>query len=231
MQASFALGTLAEFEGRYADAERLHTESLRRAEQLGLWPEVSYQLSWLGRTALLAGDFAEARRLHERAERVAVESGFMPGEMYARTDLALGARREGALDEAERQLRVLLDWHGLVEHEPGNTLVCAEVGFVAELRGDAEGAFTWHRRALDIARRARDPQAVALALEGLAGAHALTGAHTPAARLLGAADHARRSVGPPLPQPNAATSTASRPRRAQPSARKPTHPNTPSAPA
>ncbi|MFJ8814731.1 BTAD domain-containing putative transcriptional regulator [Amycolatopsis thermoflava] len=199
VQASFALGTLAEFEGRYADAERLHTESLRRAEQLGLWPEVSYQLSWLGRTALLAGDFAEARRLHERAERVAVESGFTPGEMYARTGLALGARRQGALDEAERQLRVLLDWHGLVEHEPGNTLVCAELGFVAELRGDADGAFTWHRRALDIARRATDPRAVALALEGLAGAHALTGAPTPAARLLGAADHARRSVGTPLP--------------------------------
>ncbi|GHE89805.1 SARP family transcriptional regulator [Amycolatopsis deserti] len=199
VQASFVLGTLASFEGRYADAERLHTESLRRAEQLGLWPEVSYQLSWLGRTALLTGDFAEARRLHERARRVAVESGFAPGEMYARTGLALGARREGALDEAERQLRVLLDWHGLVEHEPGNTLVCAELGFVAELRGDAEGAFTWHRRGLEIARRGTDPRAVALALEGLAGAHALAGEHAQAARLLGASDHARRSVGAPLP--------------------------------
>ncbi|OXM72663.1 BTAD domain-containing putative transcriptional regulator [Amycolatopsis sp. KNN50.9b] len=199
VQASFVLGTLASFEGRYADAERLHTESLERAEQLGLWPEVSYQLSWLGRTALLAGDFAEARRLHERARRVAVESGFTPGEMYARTGLALGARREGALDEAERQLRVLLEWHGLVEHEPGNTLVCDELGFVAELRGDAEGAFTWHRRALEIARRGTDPRAVALALEGLAGAHALAGDHALAARLLGAADAARRSVGAPLP--------------------------------
>lgn len=199
VQASFVLGTLAEFEGRYADAARLHKESLHRAEQLGLWPEVSYQLSWLGRTALLTGDFAEARQLHERARQVAVQSGFAPGEMYARTGLALGARREGALDEADRELRVLLDWNHLVEHEPGNTLVCAELGFIAELRGDVDNAFTWHRRALEIARRAADPRAVALAVEGLAGAYGLAGDHTRTARLLGTADQARRSVGAPLP--------------------------------
>jgi hypothetical protein len=40
---------------------------------------------------------------------------------------------------------------------------------------------------------------MALALEGLAGASALAGHHGQAARLLGMADEARRSVGAPLP--------------------------------
>ncbi|TMR96402.1 hypothetical protein EJK15_23725 [Nonomuraea basaltis] len=39
----------------------------------------------------------------------------------------------------------------------------------------------------------------ALALEGLAGAHAVAGNHRTAARLLGAASAARDSVGAPLP--------------------------------
>jgi hypothetical protein len=50
-----------------------------------------------------------------------------------------------------------------------------------------------------MARRVGDPQAVALAMEGLAGALALVGEHMRAARLLGAATAARVSVGAPLP--------------------------------
>lgn len=44
-----------------------------------------------------------------------------------------------------------------------------------------------------------DPRAIALALEGLAGAHALTGHHERAAELLGIATAIRESIGAPLP--------------------------------
>ncbi|MBK1783083.1 BTAD domain-containing putative transcriptional regulator [Prauserella cavernicola] len=199
VQSAFALGALAQIRGDYADARDRFLESLRRARELGLWPEVSYQLSWLGRTALLSGDAGQARELHEQAMRLAAEQGFAPGEMYARTGLALGARREGALDEAERHLRVLLEWNRLVEFEPGNTLVLAELGFVAELRGDVALARRQHVGALAVALRGGDPRAIALAVEGLACADALAGDVTPAARLLGRAQHARSSVGAPLP--------------------------------
>ncbi|MFC4084603.1 BTAD domain-containing putative transcriptional regulator [Amycolatopsis samaneae] len=199
LQISFALGMLGTITGDYDRAAALYTESLRMAQELGLWPEVSYQLSWLGRLALLRKDFAQARDFHERAKRVGVEHGFTPGEMYAVTGLALGARREGDLDLAERHLRTLLDWNRQVDFEPGNTLVLAELGFVAELRGEAAEALLRHREGLAIARRAGDPRAIALAVEGLAGAHALGGAHRRAARLLGAATAARAGVGTPLP--------------------------------
>ncbi|WP_158892641.1 BTAD domain-containing putative transcriptional regulator [Amycolatopsis anabasis] len=200
VQVSFILGTLAEVTGDYSAAERRHTEGLGMAEELGLWPEVSYQLSWLGRVALLTRDFDRARELHERAAKLAAEQGFAPGEMYAETGLALGARREGRFDLAEKHLRTVLRWNRQVEFEPGNTLILAELGFLAEQRGDAESARKLQLDGFEIARRIGDPRAIALALEGLAGATALAGAHGNAARLLGAAAASRASVGAPLPE-------------------------------
>ncbi|MGP4015718.1 BTAD domain-containing putative transcriptional regulator [Saccharopolyspora sp. 5N708] len=198
-QASYGLGTIAQIVGDYASAERHHAEGLREAEALGLWAEVAYQTSWLGRVALLTHDYARARDLHTRALRLAAERGFTPAEMYAEIGLALGSRREGRFAEAEQHLRRVLEWHRRVEFEPGNALILAELGFLAEQRGNAPAAHDLHLSAYRIARRGTDPRAVALTLEGLAGAEALADQPAQAARLLGAAAAARDSVGAPLP--------------------------------
>ncbi|TLW94576.1 AfsR/SARP family transcriptional regulator [Saccharomonospora piscinae] len=199
LQATFAVGALATVDGDYDTAERRYRAALGMATELGLWPEVSYQTSWLGRVALLRGELVRARELHDEALRVAVEQGFPPGEMYARTGLALGLRREGRLDEAQRHLRTLLDWH--VEHDApsGEALVLAELGFVAELRGDAATALRTQHEGLAAARRSGDPRAVALAVEGLAGAESLDGNSRRARRLLAVAARLRERVGAPLP--------------------------------
>ncbi|QYN38186.1 winged helix-turn-helix domain-containing protein [Pseudonocardia sp. DSM 110487] len=199
VQTTFALGAIAELTGRYADAAEQHRAGLRMAEELGLWAEVSYQLSWLGRVALLERRFAEAEDLHRRAVDMAVAHGFAPGRIYALTGLALGERRTGELDAAERHLHEVLDWHVAAGADIATTLIHAELGFVAELRGDADGAVRRQLTGYAVARRSGDPRALALALEGLAGAIALTGVHGHAARLLGAAAAARESVGAPLP--------------------------------
>ncbi|WP_073459041.1 BTAD domain-containing putative transcriptional regulator [Pseudonocardia thermophila] len=199
LQAAFVRGNLAEIAGDYATATALFERGVRTAEGLGLWPEVSYQLSWLGRIALLVGDAPRCRDLHERAMRVAVEHGFKAGEVFAETGLALLARRTGRLDDAERHLRSVRSWHDRDGFEAASTLIRAELGFVAELRGDAAAAEDLHRSGLELARRLGDPRAVALGLEGLAGAAALAGDHVRAARLLGAAARTRESVGSPLP--------------------------------
>lgn len=199
LQASFVLGMLAQLVGDYDEALRLHQQSLHRAEELGLWAEVSYQLSWIGRLALLRGEFERADEFHGRAMRLAAERGFVPAEMYAATGLALAARRAGRLDEADRLLTRILSWHRGVD-EAGATLILAERGFVAELRGEAEAARTLHAKGLAIARRGGDPRAIALGLEGLAGATALAGEPAEAAGLLGAASRWRASVGVPLPE-------------------------------
>ncbi|OOC02497.1 BTAD domain-containing putative transcriptional regulator [Amycolatopsis azurea] len=200
LQASFVLGMLASIAGDYDHAARVHRESLRRAEELELWPEVAYKLSWLGRTALLVGDFDGAAEFHERARALAVEHSFKPGEVYAETGLALGERRQGMFEEAERRLLSILEWHRRVESEAGSTLVLAELGFIAEQRGDAVKAGQLHADGLAIARHSGDPRAIALGLEGLAGARAAAGSYHSAARLLGAAAASRESAGAPLPK-------------------------------
>ncbi|MFI1103906.1 hypothetical protein [Streptomyces melanogenes] len=84
--------------------------------------------------------------------------------------------------------------------DSGAALILAELGFVAEQRGDALQAHTLHLEGLTAARRTGDPRAVALALEGLAGAQSLAGRPHDTARLLGTAAAVRESVGAPLPQ-------------------------------
>lgn len=199
LQTVGALGALAEIFGDYERAAGLSRDGLRMAEGLGLWTQASDLLSGLGRLALLLGDHPQAREFHERAMRLAAEQGFRAGEANAEVGLALGARREGKLDTAEGHLRNVLQWHRQVGLEGANSLILAELGFVAEQRGDAKVALALHREGFAAARILGDPRALALALEGLAGAQALAGRHTEAAMLLGAAAAARESAGAPLP--------------------------------
>ncbi|MEU3603483.1 BTAD domain-containing putative transcriptional regulator [Streptomyces sp. NPDC006798] len=200
LQALVALQTRAEALGEYAYAARLYRDGLRTAEELGLWPDVSFQLSGLGRIALLTGDLSRCRELHERARRLAVEQGDVFGEQYAETGLALGARREGRLGDAEEHLRTVVRLHGEMGYEPEvPPLVLAELGFVAEARGLAGEALRLQSEGLAVARAGGDPRAVALALEGLAAARLLSGGAARAAALLGTAAALRESVGVPLP--------------------------------
>ncbi|ONI92546.1 AfsR family transcriptional regulator [Saccharothrix sp. ALI-22-I] len=199
LKATETLGVLAEIEGDYERAERLHAEGLQIAEDLGLWTETTHKLAMLGRIALLKRDFATADALHARSMRLAAEQSNKLGEEFAEVGLALSARQQGRLDDAEAHLTRWLDWLRELKSDNGLALVLAELGFIAESRGDAERARSLHLDGLTAARATGDQRAVALALEGLAGVQALDGLHHQAARLLGAATAARESAGAPLP--------------------------------
>ncbi len=202
LQTVSPLAALAEIKGEYEDAARRQHEGLRMARELGLEAEVSARLSGLGRLALLAHDWDRARDLHEQARRSAAEQGYKYGEIHSEMGLALGARRSGDLDAAEAHLLHIRDGYADVSSQAGDHLLLAELGFIAELRGEAVQTTAHHLRGLGVARSLGEPRALALSLEGLAGAaalHAHERAATCAALLLGAADTARRSVGAPLP--------------------------------
>ncbi|AXK35177.1 AfsR/SARP family transcriptional regulator [Streptomyces armeniacus] len=205
-QAGEPLASLAEIAGDYERAARLHRDGLRRAEELELWSVAADRLSGLAGIEMLLGRHGEARQLFERARRTAAGRGYETGEVHARVGLGLLARRTGELDTAETHLTAMLDWHRQVDFEPGNALLLAELGFVAELRGDPDTAHTLHLDGLRSARKVGDPRGIALALEGLAGARspgpparAPDGSGATAAVLLGAAAAARSAAGAPLP--------------------------------
>jgi len=199
LQASYITGSLAEIAGDYERAELIHRNGLSMAEELELAPEISFQLSWLGRIAMLRGQHERAWQLHERARTLGAEHGFKPAEMYAETGLGLGARRMGRFDVAEKHMGNVLDWHRAQRFQAGTALALAELGFIAEQRGDHVTAHRLQLQGYRLARDSGDPRAIALALEGLAGAHTLAGGYDQAAQLLGAATRLRDSVGRPLP--------------------------------
>lgn len=207
LQASEQLGVIAEVAGDYGAAARLHQDGVRSAEELQLWSHMSFRLSRLGRIALLTGDDARATELHERARRLAAEQSHRSAEQFAETGLALGARRRGDLDTAEALLAPWLRWNRRLGVDSGAALVLAQLGYVAEQRGDARRAEALHRDGLTAALRTGDPRALALALEGLAGAWSAASRHEPdvsrherAASLLGTAAALRDSAGAPLPR-------------------------------
>ncbi|UED83634.1 BTAD domain-containing putative transcriptional regulator [Streptomyces profundus] len=199
LEAGYSLWVVDEIRGEYGAVARRLRDDVAAAEGLGLWTEVASRLSGLGRMALLTGDLPGATRLLERARRLAVESSDRTGQEFAETGLALVARREGRLDAAEELLTTWLRWLDRVEGTAGVAFVQAQLGYVAELRGDHAEALRRHFAGYRAARAVADPRAVALALEGLAGAEAGLGRAARAARLLGAAEAARRAVGAPLP--------------------------------
>ncbi|WP_030672939.1 BTAD domain-containing putative transcriptional regulator [Streptomyces sp. NRRL B-1347] len=199
LQTVEPLAALAEMAGDHEEAARRYREGLRMAEDLGLCPEAVAALHGLGNTAMLAGDHTAAQEYFRRAGRLSAAHGYKPGEIRSATGLGLSSRRAGQLDAAEAGLRPVLQWLTRMAFEPGRALVLAELGFIAEQRGDAAQALRLHREGRAAARHTGDVRALALALEGLAGAHAAAGEQDRAALLLGAAHAARESVGMPLP--------------------------------
>ena len=199
IQANQALASLAEITGDYPRAVELRTAALDVAQQHQLWLDVADQLTGLARLDLLAGSHFLAESRHRQARRLAEEHGYQAGIVHADLGLALGARRTGDLTTAETLLHQILTWHEQVYYCARRRLATAELGFVAELHGHAEEALSWHTRSLTTAEASGDPRAVALAQEGLAGAHSLSGEHHRAAALLTEAAARRAAVGAPLP--------------------------------
>ena len=109
--------------------------------------------------------------------RLAAEQSYQPGQVFAELGLGQAARREGKLDVAETHLRNVLTTSQRAGSEPdvARTISLSELGFIAEQRGDPAAARSRHLDCLAAARKLGDPQTVAQALTGLAGAHALGG--------------------------------------------------------
>ncbi|OZM80355.1 BTAD domain-containing putative transcriptional regulator [Pseudonocardia sp. MH-G8] len=199
LMAMQGLADLARLTGDYDRAARSHRKALRISEELGLWAEASFWASGLGRIALLTGDHEQARALTEQGRRLATEHAIRFAEEHADVGFALIARAEGDLDAAEAHLRNWLDRDLQVDAHANAAVILIELGFIAELRGDAEAARALHRDGHAAALAGGDVRVSARALDGLAGAEALAGDHQRAARLLGAAARAREAAGGPLP--------------------------------
>ncbi|MFI6781500.1 BTAD domain-containing putative transcriptional regulator [Micromonospora sp. NPDC050276] len=198
LQATEWLGALAEMRGAHERAAALHRDGLRWAEELGLWPQVGAELSWLAWIAVQTRDYPQARELAERAYQLALEHDSPNALVFAELSLGLAARRDGKLDLAITHLTNLAE-RGRAEAQPALYLppVLVELGHAVEQGGDPDTALALHVEAFEVAEAMAAPRDANYALEGMASA---VRAPEAAARLLGAAAAARVATqAPPAP--------------------------------
>ncbi|MET8281548.1 BTAD domain-containing putative transcriptional regulator [Micromonospora sp. NPDC005174] len=195
LQATEWVGGLAEMRGDHERAAALHTEGLRWAEELRLWPQVCTELSWLAWLAVQTRDYPQARELAERAYHLAVQQDAPGALVFAELCLGLAARRDGKLDLAVTHLGNLAE-RGRAEAQPALYLppVLVELGHAVEQGGDPDAALALHVEAFETAEAMAAPRDAIFALEGMASA---VGGPEIAARLLGAAAAARLDAQAP----------------------------------
>ncbi len=190
------LADLAMYQRDLQTMKRANEEILDVARELGDPRRGAMALTALGEAALAEGDTATARRLVEEAidVRITQAEGFgVERSLAALADISFV---EGDLEAAEELLEKCLALTREVAPRSahvGEFLVM--LGQVALHRGKTSYALAAFSEALCQGQELNEAWTIAEALEGLAAAHARSGAREVAARLAGAASALRDRAG------------------------------------
>ncbi len=201
------LAELVAWRGDRTRFEALMSEAIRLADELGAVEDRADLLCRRADGILLLGEPAAARPGYEEALDLARRVGALEAAARARHGLAEVARLSGDGEGARRAYEGLLSEKAAVVAADGGAFgtravvsadggsfgadlggvrVLIGLGWIAAQDGDPARAAELQREALRRAFELRSRPLVALAVEGLAGAAALTGAYERAAALLGA---------------------------------------------
>jgi predicted ATPase/DNA-binding SARP family transcriptional activator len=191
------LGTLRQMTGDYDASDRTHLRVLDIADEMGLAYDRFLALAQMANTALMRGEQDRALDLVHEALFTAATLG---GGARANGLNTLGrvsnvlARFDDARAAHGEALRIYtgLDAYAGMAHSLDN------LGLVASRSGDPLEGARRHFEALEINAEKGDPLSVAFSLEGLALSLALRDRGDEAARLLGAAQVQRVTLGLPL---------------------------------
>ena len=201
--AAIRLGELAELRGDYEEATSatlLAYNTVMVAGSKGF--NASMLATRLGNLAALQGQFDEAAMWHERGLSRARENELPGAIAQAFSGMGEAARRAGDLAAANsyhREALARFEASGSIE---GAVFSLACLGLIATTDGDPATAIELITTSLVRAVDSSDRRGVAMAVEGLADAHAMLDEALLAARILGAADALREEIGgaPPTSQ-------------------------------
>ncbi|HEX6519317.1 MAG TPA: BTAD domain-containing putative transcriptional regulator [Streptosporangiaceae bacterium] len=207
------LGSVAREQGRYARAAQLYAESLADAEAAGDRRAAASVHGSLAFVSWLQGDFDQALRSATTSEEMFRLLGDAEGRASALIHLGVIARFK---PDNERAVALLSEARSLADgigFREGVAWIEEQLGLIALQRGDPEAVILL-RRSLDTHTELRDRWRMSSLLEDLA-AFALTQQNAGrAARLLGAAEAIRNTIGsviPPAERPqHTATETGAR---------------------
>jgi hypothetical protein len=156
----------------------------------------------LGSLAALQGQFEEAATWHERGLSRARDNEFPGAIAQAFSGMGETARLAGDLAAANSYHREALARFEATGSVEGAVFSLACLGLIATTDGEPTTAIELLTASLVRAAASSDRRGVAMAVEGLADAHACLGETLIAARILGAADALRDEIGgaPPILQ-------------------------------
>lgn len=179
-------------------AEALAEESLVVGQQIGSPQYVAMALDGLGHVAAWRGDLARATQLYEESLALARSVEYTHGIAGALAWLGQVALYQGDAAGAVARLEESLALFRVIGSRYGRGIALHGLGLVAWRQGDAVGATGYLRESLTLRQETGERLGIAECLEGLAMVVAGQQASR-AARLLGAAQVLRETIGAPRP--------------------------------
>jgi predicted ATPase/DNA-binding SARP family transcriptional activator len=197
-------GVLAAEQGDFEAAESFFEPALVLVRGLGDHERTATVLVNLGNLGLYARDFARARRLYEESIEYASRSGSPVVEAIARENLGLLALDQGDLARAVDLLEESARLASGVGDDRGRSSSTRALAAALLESGETDAAKERLVESLELARRLGELNGIAYCLDTFAGLAVSEGDPARAARLFGAADGLRASIGalrPPDQQP------------------------------
>ena len=194
-RALHAAASLATRQGAYGRAAELSEQSLALWEELGDVSGTARSLLSLGTVAAEQGDHERAISLSERAAELYSESGDRRGHALAVSNLGGIALEQGEYAKAASLSEQAYGLFETLEDAEGMAFALVNQGFAALSEHEHERALELLRRALRLLAELEFRDVIGYCFEGLAAVLAFTGQAEAAARLLGAAEALRESLG------------------------------------
>ncbi|HMI99837.1 MAG TPA: BTAD domain-containing putative transcriptional regulator [Gaiellaceae bacterium] len=194
-RALHAASSLATRQGDYERAAELSEQSLALWEELGDVSGTARSLLSLGTVAAEQGDHERAISLSERAADLYRESGEQRGHALAISNLGGIALERGDYAKAASLSEEAYGLFQMLEDSEGMAFALVNQGFAALSEHEHERALAFLRKALRRLVELEFRDVIGYCFEGLAAVLSLTGQAGPAARLLGAAEALRESLG------------------------------------
>ena len=194
-RALHAASSLATRQGDYVHAAELSEKSLELWEELGDAGGTARSLLSLGTVAAEQGDHERAIALSERAASLYRDSGDRRGHALAISNLGSIALERGEHSAAAALSEQAYSLFETLDDSEGMAFALVNQGLAALSEHDHARALELLRQALRRLAELEFADVIGYCFEGLAAVLAFTGKAEPGARLLGAAEALRDSLG------------------------------------
>ncbi|HLL99717.1 MAG TPA: protein kinase [Pyrinomonadaceae bacterium] len=189
------LGVIMRQRGDFNAAKKAYEESLKEAKAVTDLRQIALSSRGLGLMAYHQGDLATALKFYQEGLEISRELNDKSGISYSLNFIGELLRAKGDLSAARPILEealALCRELGKKESISGNLL---NLGFIAFAEGDFEAAQSHFAEGLRTARELGNKKNISYALDGFAAISVKAGELEQSARLAGAAEHLRESVG------------------------------------